>query len=60
MYANSLIFFNFRFILCAFGRTGGMIVCKLAVIAPERVISLAMLSTTGGGYQCLPKVCLSF
>lgn len=35
---------------------GGMIVCKLAVIAPERVISLAMLSTTGGGYQCLPKV----
>lgn len=35
---------------------GGMIACKLASIAPERVISLAMLSTTGGGYQCLPKV----
>ncbi|KAG0617735.1 hypothetical protein M758_4G010700 [Ceratodon purpureus] len=34
---------------------GGMIACKLASIAPERVISLAMLSTTGGGYQCLPK-----
>lgn len=33
-----------------------MIACKLASIAPERVISLAMLSTTGGGYQCLPKV----
>lgn len=35
---------------------GGMIACKLASIAPERVISLAMLSTTGGGYQCLPKL----
>ena len=33
-----------------------MIACKLAIIAPDRVMSLAMLSTTGGGYQCLPKV----
>lgn len=35
---------------------GGMIACKLASIAPERVVSLAMLSSTGGGYQCLPKI----
>jgi len=36
--------------------TGGMIACKLGAIAPERVVSLALISTTGGGYECLPKV----
>jgi pimeloyl-ACP methyl ester carboxylesterase len=35
---------------------GGMIACKLGAIAPERVVSLALISTTGGGYECLPKV----
>lgn len=49
--------FVLRFIFCAFVIAGGMIASKLASMAPERVISLAMLSTTGGGYQCLPKVC---
>ncbi|XP_023532415.1 uncharacterized protein LOC111794595 [Cucurbita pepo subsp. pepo] len=35
---------------------GGMIACKLAAIAPERVKSLAMLNVTGGGFQCCPKL----
>jgi pimeloyl-ACP methyl ester carboxylesterase len=35
---------------------GGMIACKLGAMAPERVVSLALISTTGGGYECLPKV----
>lgn len=35
---------------------GGMIACKLAALAPERVKSLAMLNVTGGGFQCCPKV----
>ncbi|CAK9214520.1 unnamed protein product [Sphagnum troendelagicum] len=35
---------------------GGMIACKLGAIAPERVVSLALISTTGGGYECLPKI----
>lgn len=34
---------------------GGMIACKLAAMAPERVLSLALLNATGGGYECLPK-----
>eukprot|EP00250_Pteridium_aquilinum_P009028 c18394_g1_i1 orf=519-1763(-) len=34
---------------------GGMISCKLAAMFPDRVASLALLSATGGGYQCLPK-----
>ena len=33
-----------------------MIASKLAAMAPERVASLALLNTTGGGYQCIPKV----
>ena len=37
-------------------RAGGMIAFKLAAIAPDRVASLALISTTGGGYECLPKV----
>ncbi|XP_062223471.1 uncharacterized protein LOC133922247 [Phragmites australis] len=35
---------------------GSMIASKLAAIAPDRIASLALLSTTGGGYQCIPKV----
>lgn len=38
------------------GEAGSMIASKLAAIAPERVASLALLNTTGGGYQCIPKV----
>ncbi|KMZ73479.1 Hydrolase, alpha/beta fold family protein [Zostera marina] len=35
---------------------GGMIACKLASMAPDRLSSLALLSTTSGGYECLPKI----
>lgn len=35
---------------------GGMIACKLAAIVPDRVLSLALLNVTGGGYECLPKL----
>lgn len=34
---------------------GGMIACKLAAVYPERVLSLALLNVTGGGYECFPK-----
>lgn len=33
---------------------GGMIAMKLAVLAPERVCSLSIISATGGGWQSLP------
>ncbi|CAI0452474.1 unnamed protein product [Linum tenue] len=35
---------------------GAMISCKLAAMVPKRVLSLALLNTTGGGYECLPKL----
>uniref|UniRef100_A0A7C8YKZ8 Carboxylesterase n=1 Tax=Opuntia streptacantha TaxID=393608 RepID=A0A7C8YKZ8_OPUST len=35
---------------------GGMIACKLAALVPERILSLALLNVTGGGFQCLPKL----
>ncbi|KAG8381127.1 hypothetical protein BUALT_Bualt06G0090100 [Buddleja alternifolia] len=35
---------------------GAMIACKLAAMVPERVLSLALLNVTGGGYECLPKL----
>ncbi|MFS8013735.1 putative carboxylesterase [Helianthus anomalus] len=35
---------------------GGMIACKLAAISPDRILSLALLNVTGGGYECLPKI----
>lgn len=35
---------------------GAMISCKLAAMVPHRVASLALLSATEGGYQCLPKL----
>ncbi|KAF5442705.1 hypothetical protein F2P56_035334 [Juglans regia] len=34
---------------------GAMIACKLAAMAPERVLSLALLNVTGGGFECFPK-----
>jgi len=37
-------------------KTGAMIACKLAAIAPDRLLSLALLNATGGGYECFPKV----
>jgi hypothetical protein len=33
-----------------------MIACKLAAMVPDRVLSLALLNVTGGGFECLPKV----
>lgn len=35
---------------------GAMISCKLAAMVPDRVLSLALLNVTGGGYQCFPKL----
>ncbi|MCO5614862.1 hypothetical protein L7F22_069147 [Adiantum nelumboides] len=35
---------------------GAMIACKLAAMFPDRVASLALLSATGGGYECIPKL----
>ncbi|CAN6444776.1 unnamed protein product [Victoria cruziana] len=33
-----------------------MIASKLASIAPDRVLSLALLNATGGGFECIPRV----
>lgn len=38
------------------GVSGGMIACKLAAVAPDRLCSLALLNVTGGGFECFPKV----
>ncbi|CAL1366393.1 unnamed protein product [Linum trigynum] len=35
---------------------GAMISCKLAAMVPNRVLSLALLNATGGGFECLPKL----
>uniref|UniRef100_A0A5B6ZDB1 AB hydrolase-1 domain-containing protein n=1 Tax=Davidia involucrata TaxID=16924 RepID=A0A5B6ZDB1_DAVIN len=35
---------------------GAMIACKLAAMVPDRVLSLALLNVTGGGYECFPKL----
>ncbi|KAL2527476.1 alpha/beta-Hydrolases superfamily protein [Abeliophyllum distichum] len=35
---------------------GAMIACKLAAMVPNRVLSLALLNVTGGGYECIPKL----
>lgn len=35
---------------------GGMIACKLAAMAPHRIASLACISVTGGGFECIPAV----
>ena len=39
-----------------FVSTGAMIACKLAAVVPDRVLSLALLNVTGGGFECFPKV----
>ena len=36
-----------------------MIACKLAAMVPERILSLALLNVTGGGFECFPKVRLN-
>lgn len=36
-----------------------MIACKLAAMVPDRILSLALLNVTGGGYECLPRVRMS-
>lgn len=33
-----------------------MIACRLAALVPRRVLSLALLNVTGGGYECIPRV----
>ncbi|XP_062120082.1 uncharacterized protein LOC133834474 isoform X2 [Humulus lupulus] len=35
---------------------GAMISTKLATTVPERVLSLALLNVTGGGFECFPKI----
>ncbi|GJX27389.1 alpha/beta hydrolase fold-1 [Tanacetum coccineum] len=35
---------------------GGMIACKLAATYPNRVLSLALLNVTSGGYECFPRI----
>nr|XP_043617800.1 putative aminoacrylate hydrolase RutD [Erigeron canadensis] len=35
---------------------GGMIASKLAGLFPDRLLSLALLNVTGGGYEILPKL----
>ncbi|KAJ6792461.1 catalytic/ hydrolase isoform X4 [Iris pallida] len=35
---------------------GSMIAYKLAAIAPDRLLSLALLNATGGGFECFPRI----
>ncbi|XVF53376.1 hypothetical protein PTKIN_Ptkin05aG0094500 [Pterospermum kingtungense] len=35
---------------------GAMIACKMAAMVPDRILSLALLNVTGGGFQCFPKL----
>ncbi|KAK7384914.1 hypothetical protein VNO78_30617 [Psophocarpus tetragonolobus] len=35
---------------------GAMIACKVAAMVPDRILSLALLNVTGGGFQCFPKL----
>ncbi|CAM8900508.1 unnamed protein product [Rhodiola kirilowii] len=35
---------------------GAMIAIKLAAMAPNRILSLALLNVTGGGFECFPKI----
>ncbi|XP_031265064.1 uncharacterized protein LOC116123432 [Pistacia vera] len=35
---------------------GAMISCKLAAMVPDRILSLALLNVTGGGFECFPKL----
>ncbi|KAL5738618.1 hypothetical protein ACOSP7_031379 [Xanthoceras sorbifolium] len=35
---------------------GAMIACKVAAMVPDRVLSLALLNVTGGGFECFPRL----
>ncbi|KAL9689421.1 hypothetical protein QQ045_009807 [Rhodiola kirilowii] len=35
---------------------GAMIAIKLSAMAPNRILSLALLNVTGGGFECFPKI----
>ncbi|KAI9156441.1 hypothetical protein LWI28_006605 [Acer negundo] len=35
---------------------GAMIACKVAAMMPDRVLSLALLNVTGGGFECFPRL----
>ncbi|XWS48585.1 hypothetical protein CRYUN_Cryun13aG0089300 [Craigia yunnanensis] len=35
---------------------GAMIACKLVAMVPDRILSLALLNVTGGGFECFPKL----
>ncbi|KAG4117740.1 hypothetical protein ERO13_D12G249800v2 [Gossypium hirsutum] len=35
---------------------GAMIACKMAALVPDRILSLALLNVTGGGFECCPKL----
>ncbi|XVE58347.1 hypothetical protein DITRI_Ditri04bG0162800 [Diplodiscus trichospermus] len=35
---------------------GAMIACKMAAMVPDRILSLALLNVTGGGFECFPKL----
>ncbi|OMO87925.1 EKC/KEOPS complex, subunit Pcc1 [Corchorus capsularis] len=35
---------------------GAMIACKMAAMVPGRILSLALLNVTGGGFECFPKL----
>ncbi|GMJ06358.1 hypothetical protein like AT5G53050 [Hibiscus trionum] len=35
---------------------GAMIACKMAALVPDRILSLALLNVTGGGFECVPKL----
>ena len=53
MISFELITFSSCIFFC---RVGAMIACKLAALVPDRVLSLALLNVTDGGYECFPKV----
>ncbi|TYH98049.1 hypothetical protein ES332_A12G283100v1 [Gossypium tomentosum] len=35
---------------------GAMIACKMVALVPDRILSLALLNVTGGGFECCPKL----
>lgn len=63
---NSIFsFYDYRIeldLLCVFVlvKPGAMIACKVAAMVPERVLSLALLNVTRGGFECFPRVCCLF
>lgn len=55
---NSMVvtFYNYLNFIFLLIEIGAMIACKVAAMVPDRVLSLALLNVTGGGFQCFPKV----